>query len=466
MSRVPRRWPRRLATGLGAVLVACVGPGAPEPIDSRAWVPQEVPRGVDGTVVPEAWTEPSELEHSIDLATTLRLCGARDLASKIARAQAAEAGHVAQEAEYWYAPLLVPGVGLNRYDGRIQNTVGEFLNVDKRSANAGGAIALELDAGEALFESLAAHRRAEAAADAAQSIGQQSVVLAARRYFELAGMAAQVAVAADDVAFAKELLEVEQARSRGGAGLPADEARARARLAEAQQALGLAQGRAELAAAALVEQLHLEPGLRLVPNPAEAGRLLELVDTDVGLREMLGRALARHPELRAAGHEISARRAEVDQATWGWLVPEVRAGAAFDGLGPELDRLEDREEYFVGVSWRLGLGMPARQAAAEERLRQSSLTEAVVRDRLSANVVRGRVMVQTAKSSLAAARQAVKAAEELLIAMQARYENGAALLLEVLDARGVLSRARTSVLQAIAEHNIAQYALLGALGGL
>lgn len=459
-------WLTRLGPGLMVGLVACVGPGAPEPVDSRAWVPRGGSMGVEDNVVPEAWTEPSELEYSIDLATTLRLCGARDLASKIARARAAEAGHLAQEAEYWYAPLLVPGVALTRYDGRIQNTRGEFLNVDKRSATAGGAVALELAAGEALFESLAAHRRAEAAVDVAQSIGQQAVVMAARRYFELAGRAAQVAVAADDVVFAEELLEVERARSRGGSGLPADEARAKARLAEAEQALGLARGYAELAAAALVEQLHLEPGLKLVPNPVEAGRLLELVDADIELRELIGRALARHPELRAAGHEISARRAEVDQATWGWLVPEVRAGAALDGLGLDLGNLEEREEYFVGVSWRLGLGLPARQAAAEERLRQSSLTEAVVRDRLSANVVRARVMVHTAKSSLAAARQAVTAAEELLTAMQARYENGAALLLEVLDARGVLSRARTSVLQAIAEHNMAQYALLGALGGV
>ena len=134
-------------------------------------------------------------------------------------------------------------------------------------------------------------------------------------------------------------------------------------------------------------------------------------------------------------------------------------------MSEDLGSLQQREDYFVGLSWRLGLGLPARHAAAEERLRQSSLRQAVVRDRLAGTVVRAHVMLQTARSRLAAARQAVTAAEELMVAVQARHDNGAALLLEVLDGRSVLSRARNSVLQAIADHNIAQYALLGALGG-
>ena len=70
----------------------------------------------------------------------------------------------------------------------------------------------------------------------------------------------------------------------------------------------------------------------------------------------------------------------------------------------------------------------------------------------------------TARQSIAAAREAIRAVEELLLATRVRFQAGLATSYDVLGVLDTLSQARTRELRALMEHNIAQAALQVAEG--
>ena len=446
------------------VVAGCAGGGnrLAAPLDLAAWTPTAAP--VD-TSAPTPAPSATDSQFALTLAITLRLAGAHNLDVALMRARAAEAADAADAADASWLPYLAPRVGFGRHEGRTQATEGRFLDVDKQSTTAGAAAGVVLDPGEALFASLAAQQRADAASARATATEQARLAMAAQGYFELAAAHAMVALAADEVRFAAELALVVQGRVDVGATLQADLARARARLAEANEALEARRGEAEIASAALVELLHLQPGVHLIADAADAGTRVQVVDDATPLDALLTRAFAAHPELRAAEHEVQAAAVDADRTGWGWLVPGLEASAAWDAFGPDPSEFYDRENYFVGLQWRVGFGLPAQHAAANRRVEQSELGRSALRARIAHDVARARVEIQTANARLAAAKEGVRAADELVALVQARHAEGAALLLEVLEAQAVQARARATVLRAISAHNVAQYALLAAVGG-
>lgn len=434
------------------------------PVDAGAWVERQRKTRLPGDLLPASPAQRPDGPLAIDLAMVLRLCGANSLDIELARSEAREAAFAADAAAGRMLPFVTPRLGYFNHQGQTQATSGAFLDVDKQNMTAGAGVAVVLSPGEAWFEAAAARRRAELASASYRAGVDATLARAADAYFALAVAEARRAITADDARAAEETARVERDRLAAGAGLAATVARAEARVAEVEGLLAGVRGEVATRSAELVLALGLDPGTELVPDLADAVIVLELVDVE-DLDVLLGRALARHPELAAADSAIAAAEIEAERTRWGWLLPELRASAEFDEFGREFGNLEARENYGVDLSWELHLGLPSRHRANVERRVRAGLQRAATRDRVAAGIVVARVRARAATARIGADRRAVEAARKTLELVRARHEAGAGLLLEVLDAQAALARARSDLVTAIADHNRAQYELLRAVGG-
>lgn len=469
------------------LLLACAGCAADtrylsEPIDVSSWLQGEKGKQLadPGVFLPApapagaapAGEQPggvpvvvASTPHAIDLAAVLQLAGSSSIDVALARSQAMEVAHVAEEQKAMALPFLTPRLGFFRQEGLTQNNSGVLFDVDRQNASAGAGVDIVLQPSEAIYRSLAASRRANAAAATYRANVDATLVRAARTYFRLASSFASQGIANDDLRAAQELLRIETARKEAGAGLPASVARARSLVAEGEGRVQAAIGEVAANSAELVALLNLPSSTQLLPRIADAVVMIKLVDASQSTESLLELAYQQNPELRAAKNMTAAAGADADLTRWGWLLPELRAGAMFDEFGSRFSSLQDREQYYVGVQWRLDFGMSARHSANVERQRQADLQVASVRNQVAAAIVRLRSQARAAASRVEAGTREVEAANETLSLVQARQREGADLLLHVLDAQATLSRARSRLVTAVSDHNIAQYSLLRAVGG-
>ena len=438
-------------------------------VDPGVFAPTRAPIGVArGSGEPGAQGAPSVVEstqHAIDLAAVLQLAGSNSIDVALARSQAMEAAHVAEEQKAMALPFLTPRLGFFRHENRAQSSRGVLFDVDRQNASAGAGVDIVLQPSEAIYRSLAASRRANAAAATYRANVDATLVRAARTYFRLASSFASQGIADDDLRAAQELLRIESVRKEAGAGLAASVARARSLVAEAEGRVQAAIGAVAAYSADLVALLNLPSSTQLLPRVADAVVLIDLIDASQPTESLLELAYQQNPELRAAKNLTAAAGSDADLTRWGWLLPELRAGAMFDEFGSRFNALQDREEYYVGVQWRLDFGMAARHSANVERQHQAALQVVGGPNRVAAAIVRLCSQIKAAAARVEAGAREVEAATETLALVQARQREGVDLLLHVLDAQAALSRARSRLVVAVSDHNIAQYSLLRAVGG-
>ncbi len=401
----------------------------------------------------------------IDLETALRLAGKQAVPIQLARSRAREAGHVASEALTRVLPELRPIVSLNRIEGDVQATRGTFVQVKKQNSYFGGGLEFVLQPAEALFALQAARHREHAASERVASTANATYQRVAKHYFGLVADFARVRIAEDAVKAAAESLSVEQARVEAGAGLQAAVARARARLAEARGDVASAKSRTAVASAGLAALLMLDGDILLVPKIEDAGKLIELADVDEPFAKQLERALGSRPELRVAAAEVEASRSERSAQSIAWAFPELRLGASYGSFGFNFGNTDGQTNYWAALQWKLNVGVLPRAAAARERVLRAELHQTLLRQQVSASLSAARAGIQAARARTAAARGEVAAATEALSLVQSRQRAGETTVLEVLDAQAALTRARTNLVVAVADHNAGQYALLQALGG-
>src|SRR5438132_6920901 len=144
-------------------------------------------------VVAESSRSPKVL--TINLPTALRLAGARNNNIQLAREKLAEAYAEEESAMERFFPWLAPGVTYRRHDNLIQNTEGLIEEVHKESYAPGGTFAAQTDIGDAIFKSLEAHQLGKAARHGLDAQEQETILTAARGYFDLAAAHEAVGVA-------------------------------------------------------------------------------------------------------------------------------------------------------------------------------------------------------------------------------------------------------------------------------
>lgn len=414
-----------------------------------------------------ASTEPTV----VDLATALRLAGAQNSEVAIARERVLEAEAAHEQARQRFLPWLAPGISYRRHDGRLQDVAGNLLDLRKHSLAAGVTLGLNVDLGEAHYQELASRQLARAAGEALGARRLEAVLAAARGYFELARAQTAVAACGESRRIAAAYADEVRAGRQAGVASAADVARAEVPVARAASALAHAEEQRILAGARLVVVLRLPPGTALVAREGELAPVI-LFSADTVPADLISRAVARRPELTQASALAEASALQEKGARVGPLVPTLGATAQIGGLrggrGGGWGTFADGEDYAVGLSWRLGPGGlfdSARTKATSARTRIARLEQERARELIIAEVVEAHARVRGSAGRLQAAEAALRAADTAWRLSRERRDFGVAAVLEAVQAEQEHARAQLDYLQAIADHNTAQYALQRAVGG-
>jgi len=411
----------------------------------------------------------TETERGIGLLEVLRLAETQGIDVQLADERLREARAEADIARAAWWPELHVGTTLYRNEGRVQNTQGRLLDVDKQNAWTGGQLRMEFDLGQAIYGSRSARRAAEASAFATETTANDSVTLAALAYFDLLESYARLPIAADALEHAEQLVTFERARVDGGTGLESELARALSHRAAVQRATIQMRAQAQLASATLVELLQLDPAKPLAPDADGLGAL-ELVTAELapsdGLanEHVLKLALGARPELREADSRVAVGEADEEQADRAWMLPTVFLGARFGALGWNYSDLESQDVYTAAVSWDLGARLFGERDRGRSRRRQAELERVRMRSAILREVQTAAAELDAAGLSIEATELEVQAARSAHDLAAQRHALGAALLIEVLDSQVQFLRARVARAEAVASYNRAQFAYLRAVG--
>ncbi len=335
---------------------------------------------------------------------------------------------------------------------------------ERNSWNADFGASYELDVWGRLY----AQRQSAKAQWLATQFEQQAVALSVsaevgRQYVALLALRERERIAEEQLATAKEVLRVVQARVRAGAVSPMDEMRQTAQLERQRAALHpLRQQRleAELALA------------NLLGVPAQAvtveGEFAQLAapTTEVGLSSEL---LLRRPDLRQQEARLQAAQADVKAARRA-LYPNFRLTA---GVGQSGDTWS---QLWRG-SWMYNLGASVTQPIfqggrlrAEHKLSQAQQLE-LLEDYRGA-LLSAFTEVEVALSNLDAIQAQYQAQQEVLATSQElfrlaerRYREGADDLLSLLEAQQSLYSAEETVLNLAEQALQAHITLYRVIGG-
>ena len=418
--------------------------------------------GVDGTARQVEQLPPSG-SFAANLASVLELAGARPFEIAIARAEAQAQIAAEGEARSRFLPSLRPRAGYFRHEGFIQETGGDFLDVNKQNTTLGSSATLELNPFDAWYRSLAEARRSEASRHGVFSAQQESIQTAIQLYYELLEAHSAIAIAEEAVTHGKEFVAVEEARKKQGVGLEAHVLRAKAHLATSEGELARRKAQLSQASADLSAHLRLPEAVMIVAEE-QALVAFDLTGLDGTAKDMFLKALKQRPDLKRAHALVAAAQVDKDRAAYAWILPKLRADSSFDGFGPTVSSQRGRENYSLGLEWELNFGLPFRNQQARAKLQKSQLELEALRIQIRAQILKARARRGAAGTRLAAARREVVASEEARRLVSERHKGGRALLVEVLDAQLANTRSKNGLVAMIAEYNQAQLELKLAMG--
>jgi outer membrane protein TolC len=409
---------------------------------------------------------------TIDLPSALRLAGARNIDIQLAREKLADAHAAEESAIERFFPWVAPGVTYRKHDNLIQNTEGLIEEVQKQSYAPGSTIAAQTDIGDAIFKSLEAHHLTKAARHGLDAQQQQTIIEAARGYFDLAAAHEVVGVAREGLRASTDYAAEIDRAVNAGIAFKGDALRVKVQQQRDEIVLRRAEENVRVASAKLVQVLHLDPIVELMPRDASVVPL-SIISTKDSLGDLVSQALATRPETQQSAAFLSAAEQAKNGAIYGPLIPSVGGQAFFGGLGGGMDsntgRFGESEDYVASVAWRVGPGglfdfgnIHARQA----RLREAAFTAEKVVDQVANEVITNQTRVRSLADQIATAKQSLSDAEEALRLGQERKEFGVGVVLETILAEQDLARARNDYLNIVTDYNKTQYALLRALGRL
>ena len=185
------------------------------------------------------------------------------------------------------------------------------------------------------------------------------------------------------------------------------------------------------------------------------------------LESCIAAALADRAGLQALDTEADAAAADVDAAKAG-RSPRIAAQASYD-VHFDHDFGAHDDSFFVGLALRLDLLDGGRTASAvasaRARLREVQARRRQLVDDIELDVQQAYYRLQEARGRLAATAEAVRHADESLREVEVRYQNGAATIVELVDAQTDFSSARLRQADSRAEVQIAGANLRRAVGG-
>ena len=268
----------------------------------------------------------------------------------------------------------------------------------------------------------------------------------------------EVAAAAAQLRATQEMLRTTEARVESGSAIPASAERVRAEVARGERELAASKSEAAKELLELKHAIGLELGeeIALEPNPETASHSTELSDLVAQATQRRGVLIAARARLESSHADLRSAQAQSQ--------PKIYALGMADatnrrGMGGITVGLTASFAVFDG-------GRNRADVAKSRALRERS--DAMLAD-LSLEVekeVRQAVLdVETSESNLRSAEASLKSAQSAYEVMSLRVSAGKGILLEQLDALGVLKRANADLAQARFDRHVAQARITRATGG-
>ena len=411
--------------------------------------------------------------YPIDLPTTLRLVGARNLDIQIARARLDEARANRESAVEQFFPWIAPGVTYHRRDGLAQAVPsGVISDAHFESYSPGATLTGQIPLGDAIYNSLAAKALVKASDRALETQREDAILTGAQAYFELVKAHALVEVVQQAMQISQDYQQELHAAVAAGIAYRGDELRVQTQTEEYQISVQQALERERVAGVELSQMLHLDP--RIILTPQDKGlEAITLVPTNSVLNHLVEQALRLRPELKQSQASLAAARVTKNGALYGSLIPSLGAQVYGGGLGGGPDNgpsnFGAEEDYTVGASWRIGPGGlfdTGRIHTTKARLATAELADAKLQDTIVADVVASLARMNSTAVQIQLAESHLNTANESLRLARERKEYGVGIVLEDILAQQALTQARSAYVTATADYNKAQYALHKAIGGL
>jgi outer membrane protein len=296
------------------------------------------------------------------------------------------------------------------------------------------------DAGRTHLYTEAASLGAEASSDSRMRIRDEVAFGALRAFWDavLAGKMREVANAAEEAARANA--DLARRHEEAGLAVASDRMSAEVRLAEVQAMRIRAEQGAAVARAALRQALGLKEDREfdLAPPPVEPAAANEDVEARIA------EALANRPDLRSL--DVRLRQAEVgERIARSHRLPEIGLGAQYEWNG-RTPFGNDGNNWSAGLAVRVpildGSETSARAArASADRERLLALREAVTEGiRLEVHAAWAERI--SAAERLKVAGAALSQSEEALRIVRDRYDEGMAVMVELLGAEAARTAAQ------------------------
>lgn len=452
---------------------------------------------------------------AIDLASAVRTAHADNLDIRRARQQVEESRGQWESAIGSAFPVLTPTAGFEYVDGTVRAVQGDLVQATFGTFQPTVAVQWITNPGRVVYELIASRKRLASSEHDEQAVIIETLRQASVQYYDLALAQTRVGTARQAVAEADELLRISKLRSRTGTGVPADELRSEARLAERQQDLVTAVNSFYQASVALAITLHLDSSITLVPNMDELPQVA-LVRSDFEIDELLELAIAYRPELESVRKLVEAAAAARGATWWGAWGPQFTTGYQYGGITGHADNVvagegipnnlivnplsatgtfsgnpvangviregisrgstrlagrrdqtagfSDQQRANVSVGWRFSLSVFGDLKAARAVEEQAIIEAERQVDQVKSQVVLANESSRANSQLAVLAQHQVASAQEALRLSQANLQAGTMTTLDVLQAQDAVNQARLRHAEAVVRYNQAQINLAAALG--
>lgn len=398
-------------------------------------------------------------------------------------------------------PALEADGGFSFIDGTVQGSFGDFRDIDSRGHRVGLAITYRLNIGEQINELAALRKELDATVFSTLDAERRLILRVVELYENVVLSKIGVNIAGQLVADAESFVHITRVRAESGVGLGADTARAEASVAAAKQRLEEVRGIWRQTSVRLAVVLRNDPIVLL--DPADT----ELDEWEIAARnndDALETVALNRPDVESARQQVQAESDRIRTARWDLFGPEIIADARWSGVGGHGERslpdrgrvisntagsfgraanswqnvlsgsaspstaagsfgrafynyqdlfrdadqnigLEGRTNLSIGLVWRLSFEKRDRVRELRARRDRNELQVRQLEDKAVGEVRSAQQAIGSSSRLIALARDELTATEKTHRIALARFREGTAITLEVLDAQQAVAQARLNL---------------------
>jgi outer membrane protein TolC len=419
----------------------------------------------------------------LNLPTALSMVGGDHPAVGLAQWRVQEAYARFDQARVLWLPSIQPGLSFHRHDGNYQASNGAIVDVNRGSyqyglgAGATGAgttpragLQAQFHLADAIFQPRIAEKTAWARGHAAACVINTQLRDVAIGYLQLLRAEQNLRIVEEARQHTAAVAKLTSDYAAAGQGLQADADRLKTELNLVEDRLAAAHERAEVASANLAQLLSIDATERIVPlDPTVVS--LTLVPQEHDKATLISTGLSNRPELQESQALVAAAQDQFNRQKSAPFVPSVLLGFSTGGFGGgnggTLDKINDRYDFDAVVTWQIrnfGLGERAARRESEAQVHQAEFAQIRVMDQVAREVSTAYAQVTRRAERIAITQKAIPTAQHSYERNLSRIRDGKGLPLEVLQSVQALENAQRAYLDAVIDHNQAQFQLQWAVG--